>query len=416
MKDPKTQSPTVPFRESLVITDDQTWIWKLASSSLTRLNATHVRIPSSMPIGPNWKRFNKAPHFIVHWESVERKGGAIIEEILQMSPGRETLDRIIVLTMSPTHEDVVYLNELGVYRIVRLRPREKDLTLASTELERHLLNSQKSSPTEALWSQLQDALEALVKRLTPTALADVTALYSQLKPEKPTARSLDVEALLSSLSGDDARACELWISAIERNPHYYLAYHRLIDHHMRCQRLPKAYALLSKLQEYNKGNVSRLILMGELQKDMADLDKAEAHFHAALARDPGCSRALNGLAEVRFEQGRLEESRELLSRSHLAFRAAASLNRRGIELVRAKKYEDALEHYTKAQYVLPIQEKGPLLFFNIGLCYSRWGKPTMAREFLKIALIKDPTYDKARQLMQVMDVQVGQGSSTLTGT
>ena len=66
---------------------------------------------------------------------------------------------------------------------------------------------------------------------------------------------------------------------------------------------------------------------------------------------------------------------------------------------------EACEHYTRAQYVLPHQDKGPLLFYNIGLCYARWGKHKMAQEFLKIALIKEPTYRKAQKLLEQVDLK-----------
>ena len=71
-------------------------------------------------------------------------------------------------------------------------------------------------------------------------------------------------------------------------------------------------------------------------------------------------RALNGMAEIRFHQGDLEESRRLLARSQLAYKTAANLNQMGIDMVKKLKYEQALEHYTRAQYVLPQQDKGPL--------------------------------------------------------
>src|SRR5690606_37509108 len=110
--------------------------------------------------------------------------------------------------------------------------------------------------------------------------------------------------------------------------------------------------------------------------------------------------ALNGLAEIRFHQGNLEESRRLLSRSNLAYKTAANLNRAGIDMVKANRFQDALEHYTRAQYVLPLQDKGPMLFYNIALCYFRWGRETMAKEFVTIALIKEPNYKKARRLLE----------------
>jgi tetratricopeptide (TPR) repeat protein len=85
---------------------------------------------------------------------------------------------------------------------------------------------------------------------------------------------------------------------------------------------------------------------------------------------------------------------------------AAKLNKMGITMVQAGRYAEALEHYSKAQYVLPQQEKGPQLFFNIGLCYARWGKHSTAQEFLKLALIKEPNYKKAEKLLeQITQIQ-----------
>lgn len=406
----KQQDTSTILRETLVISDDQGWIWNLATTVLKNLSREHVRIPSSVPMGSHWDRFGQAPHIVVQWESLHRSGGAVIEDILQMAPGRETLNRIIVLTMSPTHEDIVYLGELGITRIVRIRPREKELQEAAAALSMHLQQSSPLSPVEESWRRLLDTLETMMTTGGRDRLEEVASSFQALNQKNPTARSLDAEAMMASLRGEDDRACTLWAKSIETNPNYYQAYHHLISHHRRCGRPQKAYAILAKLQEYNKSNISRLVTMGEIQKDLADLDKAESHFQAALSRDPHCSRALNGLASVRFDQGRLDESRQLLSKSQLAFKAAATLNRRGIDLVRAKKYEEALHHYQKAHYVLPVQEKGPMLFYNMGLCYSRWGKPTLAREYLQIALIKNPSYNKAKLLMQTIEKSLGQGS------
>ena len=67
---------------------------------------------------------------------------------------------------------------------------------------------------------------------------------------------------------------------------------------------------------------------------------------------------------------------------------------------------DRFDHYTKAQYVLPHQNKGPMLFYNIGLCYFRWHKVDMAKEFLRLALIKEPGYKKASKLLGMVEEQV----------
>lgn len=397
---------TSPFNEILVLMDDQTWIWQLVTSHLGYLGLEHVRLPSSVPIRQSWERLKNAGRIVIHWESKERSGGAMIEEILDVQPNFDTGDRIVVLTTNPTHEDVVYFSELGIRRIIRLRNREKELIQAGRELDMHLAAAPDADPTEQAWRRLLYALDTLPDDAPAETLAKIEDGVRRLKPAEFTARYLDAVAKLNMLKENDEMALKGWYAALDKNPNYYRTYHNLIHFHRKRGRHQEALGLMQKMHELNKSNISRLVGMGELQMTQGDHTKAEFYFKSALDRDSYCSGALNGLAEIRFHQGDLEESRRLLARSQLAYKTAANLNYTGIELVKRNRYQDALEHYTRAQYVLPQQDKGPLLFYNIGLCYSRWGKLDMAREFLKIALIKEPNYRKARKLLSQVEGQL----------
>ena len=107
---------------------------------------------------------------------------------------------------------------------------------------------------------------------------------------------------------------------------------------------------------------------------MGEQEKAEKFYDLALSRNRHCSAALNGLAQIRFEQGLLSESRDLMERSQSAQELASYLNKVGISLVKEKKFHEALDHYSKAQFVLTHHDKGAQLLYNIALCYLRWGK------------------------------------------
>lgn len=399
------------FQEILVIMDDQTWIWRLATTQLSALVAEHVRLPSTVPIRQSWDRFKAARSMVVHWEAKGRSGGAVIEEILDVQPNFDVGERLIVLTTNPTHEDVVYFSELGVRRIIKLRNREKDLQQAATELASHLMAQPGQDKVEQAWRKILYILDTLPETVPPETLARVEDGIRRLKPPEFTARYLDAMAKVQMFKDNDDAAVKGWHAALDKNPNYYRAYANLIDFYRRRERLSDALSLMQKMHELNKQNISRLVGMGEIQMALKDHARAEFYFKSALDRDAYCSGALNGLAEIRFHQGNLDESRRLLSRSQLAYKTAASLNAEGIELVRASKYSEALEHYTRAQYVLPQQDKGPLLFYNIGLCYARWDKLEIAREFLRIALIKEPNYKKAKKLLQQVDQRLGQTGS-----
>ena len=200
-------------------------------------------------------------------------------------------------------------------------------------------------------------------------------------------------------------AFQNWQKALDINPNYYPTRNAIIDSYCEEQRYDEALNLLRQMQTRNKHSVSRLVKIGEIHSQLKDREKAEHYYNSALTKDQFCGSALNGLAILRFDQGKIEESRRLLSQSSIANKIASKLNRHGVELVKQEKYQEALEHYTKAQYVLPQQDKDPMLFYNIGLCYSRWGKQDTAKQFLQLALIKEPNYKKAEKLLKQLSNQ-----------
>jgi tetratricopeptide (TPR) repeat protein len=392
------------FHESLVILDDQTWIWGFVQRCMRDVGRECVRIPSSVALRPSWNRFKNALPIILHWENRMRSGGAVVEEILDIAPRFNVSDNIFVLVTNPTHEDVVYFSELGIRRIITLRNRDKDLDVAAREFNQQWQEAAAASlstgKVEVFWRRILADIDALGKDADPNAMIQLDNAIERINANAtPTARYLDAKASIVGRQGRSEIAVRLWKEALEKNPNYYRAYNNLIRWCRESGSNREALALMQKMQELNRASISRLVGMGEVHLALEDDVKAEHCFNSALDRDSWCSGAMNGLAEIRFRQGHLEEARKLLARSHLSYKAAAKLNKIGIDLVRSGRFADALDHYTKAQYVLPQQEKGPLLFYNIGLCYARWGKPEMAREFLKLALIKEPNYKKARQLL-----------------
>jgi tetratricopeptide (TPR) repeat protein len=218
--------------------------------------------------------------------------------------------------------------------------------------------------------------------------------------KKPSTREIEAIASLHMKTGDLQQAEKILMEAVESNPNYFRAWNRLIEIKRRQGNQAEAYSLLQKMQMQNRGSARRLVAMGEVKLAMKDYLKAESFFRSVLDKDEWCSPALNGLAEVTFSMDHLDETRRLLSKSALAYKFAVKLNADGIRLAQQERFSEALEHYSKAQYVLPQQDKSPQLFYNIALCYSKWGRPTMAREFLELALIKEPNYKKASRTLE----------------
>jgi pentatricopeptide repeat protein len=391
--------------EIICICDDQSWIWNFITTNLTNLKRKHVRLSSSIIIRKSWNRIKKTPLIVVYWENVERSAGAILEEILEVDSNFNIAERVIVVTSNPQHEDVVYFSELGVKRIVRLTLRAKSLKDSAVEFARHVMGKTPTSETDKQWSRLLRVLSHCTAKTTEAQLNKLDRAINAMAEragQKDNAIYLDAMATIENLRGNEEKAVSFWQRALEVNPNYYRTYNNLIKFFQKTKQFQLALDLIKKMQALNKNSVSRAVQIGQVHSMMNQDDKAEHYFSLALNKDKYCSSALNGLAEIRFRQDNLEDARSLLARSNIAYKTASYLNQIGIELVRQKKYKAALIHYSKAQFVLPQQSKGPMLFYNIGLCYSKWGKPAMAIEFLKIALIKEPKYKKAQNLLNTV--------------
>lgn len=388
--------------EIVAIVDEKSWIWPFIKRTLSRQGSNFVRLPTDVPVRPSWKRFKNSQRLIIHWEGKERSGGAIIEAILDVDPHYDVADRVIILTTNPTHEDVVYYSELGVKRVIHLRNTESHLLKSFSTLLKHLTEPPDKNANNRGWRKLLKSIDTLPKKPSLAMLNRIKDHAIQLARktnEGKSARLLDAMGSLALYKDQIEQARLLWYEALSKNPNYYRAYNHLIKLARKTDKKEEALALMRKMYEINKANIARIVSLGEIYVEMNNDERAQHFFNNALKRDKFSAGALNGLAEIKFRQGDLDASRKLLYKSQQADRIASKLNKMGIEMVKAQKYSEALEHYTRAQYVLPQQEKGPMLFYNIGLCYYKWGKHDISIEFLKLALIKDPSYSKAFKLL-----------------
>ncbi len=430
------------FTEAVILSDDQDWVWDFAKQNLHRAGFSPLGLPSSVSLKDSRARLDNGRPIVVDWACRLRPAGAIVEELAELFGGGGVSDRVVILAANILREDAIYFGELGITRFVVLRNRDIDLARASRDFlgqwqaaatalgDKRSTDSRSDAQWRSLLRHVDTAMEhfwdkIVARRLhgsdesdfaTASSVSAERALSGQAyealierargfiaKPESvgvmAPARVLDLEASLFVLAGKPQDALARWSKACELNPNYHRAHVNLSRCLRRLGRFDEALAVIQRRQEQNRQSIHLLVEIGDLHLEANDPLKAEHQYLLALERDSMSSAALNGLAQVKFGSGDLAGCRDLLSRSRTSARAAARFNAIGIDLVKAGRFPEALELYRRAQFVLPQQEKGPMLFYNMGLCYWRWGRHDVARDFIKLALIKDPGYQKAKVLL-----------------
>ncbi len=400
------------FDKTPIICDDESWVWHFIQECLQDNKISYIKLPSATSMRQGWQSFKAMDRIIIHWEGKTRPGGALVEEILEINPRFDVAQHVIVLTTNPVHEDVVYFTELGIKRVIKLRHREEDLQNSATEFKRHLFEDFSTNPSEIVWNKIQRALDFMPRKNNSERLKKLKLVIGHQKStlKKPSSRLLDVMASVASLENRPLEAEKLWLEALKINPNYFRAYNNLVKHYKQVSDPESALTILQRMHQVNKARISRQVDFGDIYLSLQKDQKAIQHYSKALEKDHFCSRALSGLADIRFRQNDLDQTKELLSRTTTSHSFASRLNLAGIDLVNGRRYQEALEHYTKAQYVLPQNEKGPMLFFNIGLCYFRWNKPEMAQQFIQISLVKEPNYKKAKDLLKKIEDRLGQAA------
>ena len=251
----------VQGEDLLYISDDLPWADAFVYQSLDPLKLRYVKLPSNIPIRQSWQRFKNAKYIVIHWEGRNRRGGAIVEEILDVDSHFDVTNRIIVITTEPTREDVVYFGELGISRIVRLRNNRRFFQDAYKLLQNYILEKNPETQVNAQWRKLLKNIDMSGDDLDEEQIQSLERKLEQLRSIDviDTSRYLDAKGSILAKRGEYEEAKKHFTQALEHNSHYYRSYSNLIRLHVNNDKLDSAIALCRKMQTLNKDNISRLV-------------------------------------------------------------------------------------------------------------------------------------------------------------
>jgi tetratricopeptide (TPR) repeat protein len=321
---------------------------------------------------------------------------------LEAFGGEKFRHKTVVLSSNLRREDTVLLAEHDIRHIVSLPNKHTKWQEAGEGVMRRLqrilrdIAELETNPEEKESAKFLDLLKSW-ERLSDEVRMEATDVLLSVLGD--SARYAEMMARKSLKEGDKAAAERWLLRAINKNPNYLQAMRLLAQVYMQSKRYSDAMALFQKLHINSPRNLGRMSDMGECLVALGEYERAERVFEDALKIDEFHTNARDGLGKVKCVLGQYEEARALLASSSNQKELAIFLNILGMQLVDQKQFEKAINHYKKAQYVLPSNEQSHLVFFNIALAYLKWGKVVQALSYAKLAITRDPRYDKASKLI-----------------
>lgn len=320
--------------------------------------------------------------------------------------GDPLLRRTAILAKSLSREEVTFLGEFGIGCVHPITGRktewDQDCSKFAQKVAKLITieNDDGGNPAE----RSARRFERVLKQWSSSSDEQKMTVSDELLKELgDTARYCELMARKAQMD-NDLNAAEQWLRrAIDKNPNYLRALQGLADLHMERGQLREALSLYEKLRLNNPRHPMRLAKIAECHLALGELEHADKAFSRALSLDEHSMQAREDLARIKLALGDYEAAKILLEHCGDITRVASYLNAYGIQLVRAGKYAESIEHYKKAQMVLPTNTNRHQILFNIGLAYAKWGKFGEARQYAQLALAREPNYAKAAQLLRTVE-------------
>jgi tetratricopeptide (TPR) repeat protein len=377
--------------------------WRMRHTCTLRATAPDFKISQQNLILLLWDRSPPSTLTdVTTRKTIERRSMESLVADIAKTGGESVLGKIAVLADQITRDDAFFFAELKIKQILCLPSKQSQWNETGSEfflkLNNHLkkINEEKLSQEDlvvfqfeqslSFWGRISDEQKMKVCDELLNTLGD-NSRYSFLMAKR-------------SLKEQKFQEAEKWYQrSMSKNPNFLEATSALADLYVLLGRHADALVLLEKLRAYNPKNFVRLTKMGQCYVSLGESSKAERLFEDALSVDEFYEDAREELGKLKCLSGEYEVAKSLLSRCKNTRKIASFLNGIGIKLVEAQKYEESIEYYRKAQYVLPGNEAAHLLLFNIGLAYSKWGKKLEAQKFARLALAREPNYAKATHFL-----------------
>jgi tetratricopeptide (TPR) repeat protein len=237
-------------------------------------------------------------------------------------------------------------------------------------------------------------------------------LLPRLKKEPSSLRFLTLYAELLLRTQEIKKAEEFLNKILKIDPNHIPALNLLSKVFIKTDRFEDAMKVLEKAKNLSPHNIDRLLVIGELSLGNGETDKAEENFKSVLKLNPTDDRAAFGLGRVLATQGRIEESKKVLSKLKKGAELASFFNNKGVLLVKAGKYNDGISLYRNAMKIIDVPEKEYLLLYNIALAYSKMGDKPKALEFAKKSYEKSSnSYVKSKNLLEKLQKEASEQPS-----
>jgi tetratricopeptide (TPR) repeat protein len=307
----------------------------------------------------------------------------------------------------------------------------KDPTLLLAYQHLSTLYLEHRQPAEALKVLDEAAAQPVTRPGQALGVAELYSHFARRRPEDAEAvkprilRALDratalrgSDLALTQRLGDSYKQLGEWDKAealyrelIEKDADLPLVRESLVDLYLRTGKVDRASEHLEVLARDFPANEQASFILGTIAYQHTNYVEAERQFDRTRALKPDFPPAYYELASVKLALKKPAEALELLAEAGRRFPKTFQLEfLTGLAQAQAKRYDEAIKHYTEAEIIARATETGrlPILYFQLGAACERHGDFAEAAKHFRRCLELAPDFAEALNYLGYMWAERGE--------
>ncbi len=299
---------------------------------------------------------------LMDWKIPQTSGSVFLQKLLNKI---SAVPPILVLSESLSEEDLVILQELGVFGLVSKPIERQDLVLKVTMTVRE--SRKASDPRLAI----QNIRRLISSGQNVSAIAEIEKLKLLNSIDEGTALELQGQLKFSEKFYEDAKS--LCLEALSKGETTIFTLSLLAKTLMKLREFDAAIRCLEVADTMAPGNINRLCLIAESHIEKGDMAAADGAIETASSLDPNSEEVAASKLKREILSGGIDNAKDLMSKMQSPNSIISFMNSRAVALALSGKYTECLEVYDQTSAAISPARTDLLAIvsYNKALSYAR---------------------------------------------
>lgn len=299
---------------------------------------------------------------LTEWNLSEMAGGAFLQ---RLTKGQSSISPILVMSSDLTEEDLVVLDELFVYGILK-KPLTKEAWVAKVSWS--LQEAKTTKNPRLLVENLRNLIYA---GRIPDAAEELSHLRSLGVLDQGCI--LELSAQIAYAEKDFEQCKQFCLQALSEGEATIFVLSLLAKALMKLREFDAAIRCLDVANAMGPGNIQRLCMLAEGYLEIGEMEKASGAIDSAAAIDPNSEEVKTARLKQEMVSGNTEKAKELMSGFNAPRNIISFMNSRAVSLSFSGKHEESIAIYDQTSaaispYRLDLQA---VVFYNKALALAR---------------------------------------------